>query len=110
MQKLESTEKIDETVNYCFDDFILEKININDYIIVKKLEEIINKKSLNYQRETRWLKECSHIYRCPNDGSQSENERYMSILREKKLWWRHNFHDELPEIYTHNMRGHKNIR
>jgi len=105
MQKLYSTEKVDETGNYYFDNFIPEKISVKNYIIERKLEDIINKKSINYQREKRWLKECSRIYRCPNDGSQSENERYMSILREKKLWWRHNFQDELPEIYTHNMRG-----
>jgi hypothetical protein len=39
---------------------------------------------------------------CVNDGSQSHTEFEASVLREKKLWWRHTFgEDYAPQRLKH---------
>jgi hypothetical protein len=33
---------------------------------------------------------------CRNDGTQSEVEFEWSVMREKRIWWRWNFGEEMP--------------
>lgn len=64
-----------------------------DAITLQHLESNL----ITAHRHARWLHECRHIYMCPDDGTQSGNERAWSIMREKKLWWLHHFGTPMPE-------------
>jgi len=50
-------------------------------------------KAARLEKEKRWTAYWEPKM-CRNDGTQSENEFNWSVLREKKLWWRHTFGED----------------
>lgn len=58
-----------------------------------RMDSAASKAADRLEKEKRWTAYWGPKM-CRNDGTQSEVEFNWSVLREKKLWWRHTFGED----------------